>query len=270
MKKFLGKKSDSGSNRDALFGSSKSNQASTNPYADAPANDPYTSGNGGGNPPPPYSSGHPSSTDNYRPDKSGVPPSGYGVPAGGDRLGNGGGYGNQQDRHGGPPPAGNDNRGPPENRFGGSSVGYGGGSYSNTGGFGQDRYGGPPQQQQQPQAASRYGSAGYGGFGSSGPAQPNTVARDALFAHSRPQAPPGGPGAPAGSGVPDAAGQSVSPVSDWESGRGPGYGSASPYEPYGNRQLTAEEMENEEIEGARQQIRFIKQQDVSSTRNALR
>jgi protein transport protein SEC9 len=41
------------------------------------------------------------------------------------------------------------------------------------------------------------------------------------------------------------------------------------YGTYGNRQLTAEEEEEEDIEATKQEIKFIKQQDVSSTRNAL-
>jgi hypothetical protein len=77
------------------------------------------------------------------------------------------------------------------------------------------------------------------------------------------------------------------PANDWESGRGAGYGAPGSYGNYEDRQLTQEEQEEEEIMASKQEIRyvtgfiliitatnilpsFIKQQDVSSTRNALR
>ena len=41
------------------------------------------------------------------------------------------------------------------------------------------------------------------------------------------------------------------------------------YGAYGDRQLTAEEEEEEDIQATKQEIRFMKQQDVSSSRNAL-
>jgi hypothetical protein len=41
------------------------------------------------------------------------------------------------------------------------------------------------------------------------------------------------------------------------------------YGAYGERQLTAEEEEEEDITATKQEIRFMKQQDVASTRNAL-
>jgi hypothetical protein len=41
------------------------------------------------------------------------------------------------------------------------------------------------------------------------------------------------------------------------------------YNAYGDRQLTAEEEEEEDITATKQEIRFMKQQDVASTRNAL-
>ncbi|KMU86293.1 transport protein SEC9 [Coccidioides immitis H538.4] len=42
------------------------------------------------------------------------------------------------------------------------------------------------------------------------------------------------------------------------------------YGAYQDRQLTAEEEEEEDVQAIKQEIRFMKQQDVSSTRNALR
>jgi hypothetical protein len=42
------------------------------------------------------------------------------------------------------------------------------------------------------------------------------------------------------------------------------------YGAYEDRQLTAEEQEEEDIQATKNEIKFIKQSDVSSTRNALR
>jgi protein transport protein SEC9 len=44
---------------------------------------------------------------------------------------------------------------------------------------------------------------------------------------------------------------------------------ARSYGAYGDRQLTAEEEEEEDITATKQEIKFMKQQDVASTRNAL-
>jgi hypothetical protein len=46
-------------------------------------------------------------------------------------------------------------------------------------------------------------------------------------------------------------------------------GDEKSYGAYGERQLTAEEEEEEDITATKQEIRFMKQQDVASTRNAL-
>ncbi|TGZ84307.1 hypothetical protein EX30DRAFT_338840 [Ascodesmis nigricans] len=54
------------------------------------------------------------------------------------------------------------------------------------------------------------------------------------------------------------------------SGTGSGYGAGGGYADSGDRQLTAEEEEEEDVEAVKQQIRFTKQESVSSTRNALR
>jgi len=94
----------------------------------------------------------------------------------------------------------------------------------------------------------------------------NSGARDQLFAGARPSG--GAPGA--GPSPNNAPGMSAPPSNDWESGRGANYGGAASYGAYEERQLTAEEQEEEDVNGAKQEIRFIKQQDVSSTRNALR
>lgn len=49
-----------------------------------------------------------------------------------------------------------------------------------------------------------------------------------------------------------------------------GYGVGAEYGAGGDRQLTAEEQEEEDVQAAKSEIKFIKQQDVASTRNALR
>ncbi|KAF2146833.1 uncharacterized protein K452DRAFT_283038 [Aplosporella prunicola CBS 121167] len=126
--------------------------------------------------------------------------------------------------------------------------GYGGsGNYGSQGAYGQDRFGGGGQR-----------AGGYGGMGgrSSQETMNTDAGRQQLFgnaAQRTQQAPPpsgaGGYGADAG---------------------GYGGGSSNDYGAYADRQLTAEEEEEEDVQGAKQQIRFMKQQDVSSTRNALR
>lgn len=145
-------------------------------------------------------------------------------------------------------------------------AGYGPNKFGNQSGYGGDRYGGggmggPPA------GGSRYGAGGYGGLGSADPNDPGDAKRDALFAGatSRAQQSNGAGGAPP-------------PYSEQESGMAPaggygGYGGGSnEYSTamYQERQLTAEEEEEEEIQAIKQEMRFVKQGDVSSTRNALR
>lgn len=128
--------------------------------------------------------------------------------------------------------------------------GYGGG-YGATGGgsqtaYGQNRYG---------SNSGSYGSAarpgGYGGLGrtTSQDTMSTDAGRQELFgsAAQRVQQQEEQGGSTYGAG-----------------GAGQGYGS------YGDRQLTAEEEEEEDVQASKQQIKFIKQQDVASTRNALR
>ena len=75
-----------------------------------------------------------------------------------------------------------------------------------------------------------------------------------------------------GYGEPPAAGGGYGQPSGY--GRNEGYsGQSGGYGGYGqdpNRQLTAEEEEEEDVEAVKQQIRFTKQESVASTRNALR
>ncbi|KAF2405258.1 hypothetical protein EJ06DRAFT_578471 [Trichodelitschia bisporula] len=235
-------------------GGSKS-PAPSNPYAQQSDPDPYTTGA----PPPPYASSNNSSVDRVRQEKSPVPPGGYG--------------GGQQDRYG----AGSANYG-----------GYGAGG-------GASRYGAS----QAEAAGSRYGNSGYGGFGRA----PGQGALDGQTS-GNPTPPPvgrygGGPAPPPGQQQPapqslgaggagryaGGAGRyggqsavqqditgSASPAPGQDGGGtdGSAYGSNAGYGAYADRQLTAEEQEEEDILAAKQEIRFVKQQDVSSTRNALR
>lgn len=147
------------------------------------------------------------------------------------------------------------------------AAGYAPNKFGSQGGYGGDRYGGGGGMGGPPAGASRYGAGGYGGLGSTDPNDPGDASRDALFAGagSRTQQ-PNGAGAPP-------------PYSEGEAGMaqgggyGGGYGGGSnEYSTamYQERQLTAEEEEEEEIQAIKQEMRFVKQGDVSSTRNALR
>jgi hypothetical protein len=141
--------------------------------------------------------------------------------------------------------------------------GYAPNRYGNQGGYGGDKYGGGQASGQQA-AGSRYGPGGYGGLGGRDPNDPSQEDRDALFggARDRVQNQPGG-GAPP-------------PYSTGDAGDAGGYGGHGQQDAsgtaavYEERQLTAEEEEEEEVTNVKQEMRFIKQGDVASTRNALR
>ena len=143
--------------------------------------------------------------------------------------------------------------------------GYGSNRYGTQNGYGADRYGGQGQPEER---ASRYGPGGYGGLGEvQGSHSPTRKAREALFGRATEQSEEdrqaGGP-PPYGAdlsqdGEPGGYGQTSGD-----------YGGNASYEAYGDRQLTAEEEEEEDVQAAKQEIRFLKQSDVSSTRNALR
>ncbi|KAI9700488.1 MAG: Meiosis-specific subunit of the t-SNARE complex [Bogoriella megaspora] len=206
--------------RASLFSKrNKTPSATSNPYAQAAASpDPYAAKS---TPPPAYSNPN----DNFRREKSPVPPGGYG--GGGGYGANGGAYGAQ--------------------------GGYGSG--------GANRYGAEPEQQ----LSRRPG--GYGGFGrtESQATMDTQAGKDALF---------GGAAKRAAERPAPAPTQQQQPESSWggdESGYG-GYGggSSQSYGAYADRQLTAEEEEEEDVQATKQQIRQLKSQDVSSTRNALK
>ncbi|KAJ5173074.1 hypothetical protein N7492_005667 [Penicillium capsulatum] len=131
--------------------------------------------------------------------------------------------------------------------------------YGNQGGYGSDRFGGASAGAGA-SGASRYGAGGYGGLGSTDPNDPTAVEadRNELFGGARDRAQQSSQGGP------------PPPYSD---GQQPSYGGGSneySMATFQDRQLTAEEEEEESIQATKQEMRFVKQGDVSSTRNALR
>lgn len=143
--------------------------------------------------------------------------------------------------------------------------GYASGRYGTQSGYGTDRYGGSSQPEEK---SSRYGPGGYGGLGDA----PNTYSapaknREPLFSAPKERS----DGQPQSGGPPPYGADSDQGGESGGYGDGSGdYGGTSTYEAYGDRQLTAEEEEEEDVQAAKQEIRFLKQSDVSSTRNALR
>ena len=279
MKKFGFKKKTEGdeeSSRSALFGRSSKNAspvaAADNPYAQPQpqANDPYAQHNNK------YAFG-PGGPSPYQQARSGLP-NGPGAARGGLPGGpapSRGGYGAAQ-----APPA--LDRSPRSN-----GGGYGADKYGSGGGYGANRYDGPP-----PETQSRYGAGGYGGLGRTSSNETTTTEanKDALFGNAKEKY-ANKPAMPPSNGRPGGGYSSNSTESDSQGGAG-AYGE--------ERQLTAEEEEEEDVQAVcisktfsdmrlpcsiqfynklrvvlimkqtKQQIRFMKQEDVGSTRNALR
>ncbi|KAJ6028172.1 hypothetical protein N7540_003748 [Penicillium herquei] len=139
-------------------------------------------------------------------------------------------------------------------------------AYGNQGGYGSDRFGGASSGAGSG-TPSRYGAGGYGGLSVSDPNDPSAgdSARNELFGGAKDRAKSGSGGAPP-------------PYS--EGGQGgqqgqnqPAYGGGSneySMAKFEDRQLTAEEEEEESVQATKQEMRHVKQGDVSSTRNALR
>ncbi|KAI4685042.1 uncharacterized protein J4E88_004485 [Alternaria novae-zelandiae] len=151
----------------------------------------------------------------------------------------------------------------PGQTYGQRPGGYGaqGGSYGAQSGYGADRYGGGAPQR----------PGGYGGLGrtASNDTMSTEAGRNELFGNApqRQQAQP--PQQPSALGQSGAYGST--PGGGYGAGAPGGYGSApGGYGAYEDRQLTAEEQEEEDIDATKQEIKFMKQQDVASTRNALR
>jgi hypothetical protein len=246
MKKFGFKKSDKdgddeSSSRRALFGSRSRDKSpqppqGSNPYAQPIPTDPYTRAKANAGVAPPRA----------QPGFDQSVPNGYG--------------GAGDVKH-------------PDAPVGNQAGGYAPNRYGNQGGYGADRYGSGADNSRSAGAGSRYGPSGYGGLGAGDPNDPSAdTNRDALFggaqerAQNQPQA--GAPPPPYSAGGPTGGyGSSGS--------YGGGYGgddsgaitTASTYQ---ERALTAEEEEEEEVGAVKQEIRFVKQGDVASTRNALR
>ncbi|KAI9770295.1 MAG: Protein transport protein S9 plasma membrane t-SNARE [Geoglossum simile] len=138
----------------------------------------------------------------------------------------------------------------PADRYGGDNP-----SGRGYGGYGTDRYGSA-----KPETGSRYGPGGYGGLGRNESYNSTTTDdnREALFA---------------GANIPKQNSQ-LPPEDAQSSGgygaRSDGYGGESGgYGAYADRQLTAEEEEEEDITATKQEIRQMKRDDVSSTQRAL-
>lgn len=124
--------------------------------------------------------------------------------------------------------------------------------YGNQGGYGNNRFGGGG-------GSSSRGAGGYGGLGSTDPNDPGDANREALFgeAPQRLQQQQQQPGVPP-------------PPYSTDTGGYPGGTNEYTTAVYQERQLTAEEEEEEEIQTVKEEMKFVKQGDIASTRNALR
>lgn len=216
--------------------------AASDPYLSKPSQDKFSASGTHLSQPPAYNGRSPSPLRN---EKSPVPVGGYG---------------------GGPSGSG-------QSRFGGQ------GNYAQQGGYGSTPYGGESVQAPRP--------GGYGGLGrtNSNDTMSTDVGRAALFGDApqrqlqqqlqEPSAAQDNSYAGGSNGYNANSGYG-NPSRDALFGdaaqrqQEQGYAGSSG-ELYGaERELTAEEQEEEDVTAAKQEIKFIKQQDVSSTRNALR
>ncbi|KAJ5960914.1 uncharacterized protein N7479_008064 [Penicillium vulpinum] len=152
---------------------------------------------------------------------------------------------------------------PSDNKY---SSGYAPNKYGNQGGYGSDRFGGSGAGAGSPASGSgsRYGSGGYGGLGGDDPNDPSASDRNKLFGGANKNR------------SPDNSGAAPPPYSEGQGGQGgpaQNYGGGSneySMATFQERQLTAEEEEEESVQATKNEMRFIKQGDVASTRNALR
>lgn len=235
-----------------LFSSKKSTRPSftnANPYA-AQGPDPYAAAPSDpyapvstSSAPPPYGGSDQGGFDRYRQEKSPVPPGGYGggLPSG-PRAGPG--------------------------RVGSSASDQGSSRYGSTSGTGykgyggEDRYGAP---------TSRYGTGGYGGLGAQPSSQNDDTNRETLFGNAASRSGGSQSNAYASNNYGSGAGNDYAnnrygssanqtAVDEWNSGKGPSYGQDSSQGYGGNyeqRELTAEEQEEEEVSAVKQEIRFV-------------
>lgn len=158
---------------------------------------------------------------------------------------------------GSPAPAGTPHDIPADNKY----QGYAPNRYGNQGGYGTDRFGSGSAGAGAGAGASRYGSGGYGGLGSTDPNDPSAdAARNELF---------GGGASSNGQQTPQSGGPPPPYSNDQPSNYGGGSNEYS-MSTFQDRQLTAEEEEEEQVQATKQEMRFMKQGDVASTRNALR
>ena len=222
--------------RSSLFSKKKDSKSPA-----PPSNNPYANPNV---PPDPYTQAKMRAGIIQPPQglPSGPQQSSYGGPNAGPRAG----YG---DNKFGPPGAQEQHGGYGPNRFG-NEKGYGSQGANPYGAPGSQRGGNPYAQISQPSGASRTG--GYGGLGPADDTPDEN--RDALFGGAKERVQQQQPGGPPGYQY---------------NGGGADPAESRSYGAYGDRQLTAEEEEEEDITATKQEIRFMKQQDVSSTRNAL-
>ena len=148
-------------------------------------------------------------------------------------------------------------------------TGYRSTKYGNQSGYGSNRYGNA-ELNQNPAGNSAYGRpGGYGGLGA-GPDQDDEN-RSALFGgrmQQKSQTDPNANVAPPSSDASAQFGGYSSQQGDYTAVGG--YGNYNPGPKYDDRQLTAEEEEEEEVNATKQRIKLTKQEDVASTRNALR
>ncbi|KAB5580487.1 hypothetical protein GE09DRAFT_1051044 [Coniochaeta sp. 2T2.1] len=241
MKKFgFGKKSegdDDDRNRAGLFGRKKPAPQDDNPYAQQPAEDPYARKT-------PYQQARAdlaAGPQAHRPGAAGLPsgprPGAGGLPSGPAAQRNG--YGTPPPSYQGSPQVGS---GYAPEKFG-AAGGYGSNRYDS----GTSAYGAPPPSQ----SSARFASRGPGGYGGLGRAEedPN---RDELLggARQRQAGPPSYVSTDNNAADPSGA----------MGGYGDGYGE--------QRELTEEDLEKQEYDGIKNQIKDVRKQTVNSSGNA--
>ncbi|KAH8910724.1 hypothetical protein BR93DRAFT_286759 [Coniochaeta sp. PMI_546] len=243
MKKFgFGKKSegdDDDRNRAGLFGRKKLAPQEENPYAQQPAEDPYARMT-------PYQQARANlaaGPQAPRPGAAGLPsgprPGAGGLPSGPAQRN---GYGTPPPSYQGSPQVGG---GYAPDKFG-AAGGYGASRYD-AGASGYGGAGATPASQ----TSARFASRGPGGYGGLGPAEEDAN-RDELLAGARQRhaAPPSYMSTD----------NSTSDASGATGGYGGGYGE--------QRELTAEELEKEEFNSIKNQIKDVRKQTVNSSGNA--